>query len=191
VTLAELERNEQAILFLNRRGSATYVFCRACGYVLTCPRCGISLTWHSIRGEQAQDRGALVCHHCNYRGQQPDRCPECRSDQVKYFGGGTERVEEEVAKRFPKVTVVRWDSDTTTTKGSHDALLQQFLTRQANILIGTQMVAKGLDLPLVTLVGVISADTGLYLPDYRSSERTFQLLTQVAGRAGRGLLGGG
>lgn len=185
-----LKRGEQAILFLNRRGSATYVFCRSCGHALACPRCGIALTWHSVRGEQGPERGVLVCHHCNYRSQQPDRCPECSSDQIKYFGGGTERIEEEVLKRFPGASMIRWDRDTTAAKGSHDALLQQFVNRQANILIGTQMVAKGLDLPLVTLVGVISADTALYLPDYRSSERTFQLLTQVAGRAGRGLLGG-
>lgn len=181
-----LSRNEQVILFLNRRGTATYVFCRSCGYIAKCPRCGIPLTWHIL----SEDRGMLVCHHCNYRGQQPEKCPECKSDQFRYFGGGTERVEEEALKRFPDAAVVRWDRDTTGGKSSHESLLQRFITQQANILIGTQMVAKGLDLPLVTLVGVISADTGLYLPDYRSGERTFQLMTQVAGRAGRGLLGG-
>jgi primosomal protein N' (replication factor Y) len=185
-----LQRGEQAILFLNRRGTATYVFCRNCGHVLECPRCGIPLTWHATHGAEGQGRGILVCHHCNYRGHQPDECPECRSDQIKYFGGGTERVEEEAARHFPGASTVRWDRDTTGSKGAHDVLLQQFVSHQASILIGTQMVAKGLDLPLVTLVGVISADTALYLPDYRSSERTFQLLTQVAGRAGRGLLGG-
>jgi len=181
-----LKRGEQAILFLNRRGTATYVLCRSCGYVLKCPKCGTPLTWHIL----STDRGALVCHHCNYRGNQPSKCPACGSDQIRYFGGGTERVEEEVLKHFPDASVIRWDRDTTGGKDSHEGLLQRFLGGQANVLIGTQMVAKGLDLPLVTLVGVISADTALHLPDYRSSERTFQLLTQVAGRAGRGLLGG-
>jgi primosomal protein N' (replication factor Y) len=181
-----LQRGEQVILFLNRRGTATYVFCRNCGHVLDCPNCGTPLTWHMRNGRD----GLLVCHHCNYRGEQPEHCPECGSEQIRYFGGGTERIEEEIVKRFPDAGVVRWDRDTTGGKGSHEALLQRFINRQANILIGTQMVAKGLDLPLVTLVGVISADTALYLPDYRSGERTFQLLTQVAGRAGRGLLGG-
>jgi primosomal protein N' (replication factor Y) (superfamily II helicase) len=181
-----LQRGEQVILFLNRRGTATYVFCRACGHVLACPKCTIPMTWHMLSG----DRGILVCHHCNTRGLQPEQCPECGSDQIRYFGGGTERVEEEVHRRFPEAGVVRWDRDTTGGKDSHEKLLQRFLSRQANVLIGTQMVAKGLDMPLVTLVGVISADTALYLPDYRSGERTFQLLTQVAGRAGRGLLGG-
>ncbi len=184
-----LDRGEQAILFLNRRGTATYVFCRACGHVLECPRCEIPLTWHARRGER-NGHGLLVCHHCNHRAEHPQACPECGSDQVKFFGGGTERVEEEVRRAFSGAQPVRWDRDTTTTRGSHDALLQQFIDREANVLIGTQMVAKGLDLPLVTLVGVISADTALYLPDYRAGERTFQLLTQVAGRAGRGLLGG-
>jgi primosomal protein N' (replication factor Y) len=183
---ATLDRGEQAILFLNRRGAATYVFCRSCGYTLTCPQCGIPMTWHSTGG----DSGILVCHHCNRRDKHPQKCPSCQSDQIRYFGGGTERIEQEVMKRFPGAGIVRWDRDTTGGKDSHDALLQRFVNRQANILIGTQMVAKGLDLPLVTLVGVISADTALYLPDYRSGERTFQLLTQVAGRAGRGLLGG-
>ncbi len=184
-----LKRNEQAILFLNRRGTATYVFCRNCGHVLECPRCGIPLTWH-VAHNQSGERGILVCHHCNYRGHPPDQCPECGSGQIRYFGGGTQRVEEEVIRRFSEARTVRWDRDTTASKGSHNVLLQQFVNGQANVLIGTQMVAKGLDLPLVTLVGVISADTALYLPDYRSSERTFQLVTQVAGRAGRGLLGG-
>lgn len=178
-----LARGEQAILFLNRRGTATYVFCRACGYVVRCPRCQIPLTWHA-----SQQR--LLCHHCNYNADQPKTCPECDSHHIRYFGGGTERVEEEVHKCFPKSRPIRWDSDTTGGKGTHDMLLQRFIDNEADILIGTQMVAKGLDLPLVTLVGVISADTALYLPDYRSEERTFQLLAQVAGRAGRGLLGG-
>ncbi len=182
-----LSRGEQAILFLNRRGTSTFVFCRSCGHVLMCPHCEIPLTWHA---GSAAGQGILVCHHCNRRSGSPAACPQCGSEQIRYFGGGTERVEEEVLRRFPGVRTVRWDRDTTGGKGSHDTLLRQFIEREASILIGTQMVAKGLDLPLVTLVGVISADTALYLPDFRSGERTFQLLTQVAGRAGRGLLGG-
>jgi primosomal protein N' (replication factor Y) len=181
-----LERHEQAILFLNRRGSATYVFCRICGYVMACPRCDIPLTWHTY----GESQGMLVCHHCDYRTGHPQVCPNCGSDQIKFFGGGTERVENEVGRQFPQARVVRWDQDTTGGKDIHEQLLQQFIDHEADVLIGTQMVAKGLDLPLVTLVGVISADTAIYLPDYRSGERTFQLLTQVAGRAGRGLLGG-
>jgi primosomal protein N' (replication factor Y) len=180
-----LERGEQAILFLNRRGTATYVFCRNCGHALTCPRCETPLTWHAHGGG-----GTLVCHHCNYRSQHPQTCPNCGSNQIKHFGGGTERVEDEVRRRFPDARPLRWDRDTTGGKDAHDALLRQFIDGEADVLIGTQMVAKGLDLPLVTLVGVVSADTALYLPDYRSGERTFQLLTQVAGRAGRSPLGG-
>lgn len=182
-----LPRGEQAILFLNRRGTSTYVFCRACGHVLLCPHCEIPLTWHTYG---SHEQGRLVCHHCNYRTDHPQTCPACGSDQIKFFGGGTERVETELAARFPDARPLRWDRDTTAGRDSHDELLRRFVDGEANVLIGTQMVAKGLDLPLVTLVGVISADTALYLPDYRSGERTFQLLTQVAGRAGRGLLGG-
>ncbi len=185
-----LARGEQAILFLNRRGAATYVFCRECGYVFTCPHDGLPLTWHTYRDAHRVERGFLVCHHCNYRAAHPDRCPQCGSDQVKYFGMGTERIETEVRGRFPEARPLRWDRDTTAGKDAHDTLLQRFAAGEANVLIGTQMIAKGLDLPMVTLVGVISADTALYLPDYRSGERTFQLLAQVAGRAGRGLLGG-
>lgn len=188
--LETLERNEQAILFLNRRGAATYVFCRACGHVLTCPRCDVPLTWHADPAEVGAGDGVLVCHHCGYHAKHPEKCPACGSDQIRYFGGGTERVEQEVRRRFPRARIVRWDRDTTGGKDVHDALLQRFVAHEADVLIGTQMVAKGLDLPLVTLVGVVSADTALHLPDYRSGERTFQLLTQVAGRAGRGLLGG-
>jgi primosomal protein N' (replication factor Y) (superfamily II helicase) len=185
-----LRRDEQAILFLNRRGTATYVFCRACGYVLHCPRCDTPLTWHISTQDAAKNKGALVCHQCNYRGQQPDVCPSCGSKQIRYFGGGTERVEQEVRERFPDARIVRWDRDTTQGKDSHMRLLEQFASRQFNVLVGTQMITKGLDLPMVTLVGVINADTGLHLPDFRNGERTFQLLTQVAGRAGRGVLGG-
>jgi primosomal protein N' (replication factor Y) len=198
-----LPRGEQAILFLNRRGTSTYVFCRACGHVMLCPHCEVPLTWHTYGGKSRSDmlsrtpegvlhgsQGKLVCHHCNYRADHPQTCPACGSDQIKFFGGGTERVETELASRFPEAVPLRWDRDTTSGRDSHDELLRRFVDGEANVLIGTQMVAKGLDLPLVTLVGVISADTALNLPDYRSGERTFQLLTQVAGRAGRGLLGG-
>lgn len=180
-----LARREQAILFLNRRGTSTFVFCRDCGEALKCERCDMPLTYHTGEG------GAqLVCHHCNFRRTQPERCPHCGSKRVKYFGSGTEKVEDAVRDLFPEARTLRWDQDATRFKGAHELILQQFSTHQADVLIGTQMIAKGLDLPLVTLVGVISADVGLGLPDYRATERTFQVLTQVAGRAGRGLLGG-
>jgi primosomal protein N' (replication factor Y) len=178
-----LERGEQAILFLNRRGTATYVFCRDCGEALKCANCEMPMTYH---GPDKQ----LQCHHCNTRRAQPAKCPNCGSKRIKYFGTGTEKVEEAVRASFPQAITLRWDADTARLKGAHDLILSQFSSRQANLLIGTQMIAKGLDLPLVTLVGVISADVGLGLPDYRAAERTFQILTQVAGRAGRGLLGG-
>ncbi|MEK7325079.1 MAG: primosomal protein N', partial [Chloroflexota bacterium] len=178
-----LERGEQAILFLNRRGSATYVFCRDCGYTLTCSRCGMPLTFH---GEAAQ----LQCHHCGTTRRQPNACPNCKSKRVKYFGAGTERVEAELRGLFPEARTLRWDRDTTKMRAAHDLILRHFREHQADVLIGTQMIAKGLDLPLVTLVGVVSADVGLNLPDYRSAERVFQILTQVAGRAGRSMLGG-
>lgn len=180
---AVLAHGEQAILFLNRRGQATYVFCRDCGHVLRCPRCEMPLTYHG----QSE---LLVCHHCNTRRRHPDYCPSCQSDRIRHFGVGTEKVESEVGQVFPRARALRWDADSARHKGAHEAILKQFIAGEANVLIGTQMVAKGLDLPLVTLVGVVSADVGLGLPDYRASERTFQILTQVAGRAGRGLLGG-
>lgn len=185
-----LQRGEQAILFLNRRGKSTYVFCRTCGYVFTCPNDDTPLTWHTYRDSHGKEQGFLVCHHCNHREGHPAVCPECGSDQVKYFGAGTQRVEAEIEKLYPGVRTLRWDQDTTTQRNAHFEIMQQFVRQEADVLIGTQMVAKGLDLPLVTLVGVISADVALNLPDYRNGEQTFQLLTQVAGRAGRGLLGG-
>lgn len=178
-----LDAGQQAILFLNRRGSSTYVFCRECGTVLRCPRCDLPLTYHS-------DGNDLQCHTCNYHRQMPSRCPTCHSASIRQFGTGTERVESEAQKEFPSARTLRWDAETTRQKGSHEILLSHFSRRQADILIGTQMLAKGLDLPLVTLVGVVLADVGLSLPDYRTPERTFQLLTQVAGRAGRSPLGG-
>ncbi len=182
--LAEtLARREQAILFLNRRGAATFVMCRDCGHVLACPRCSTPLTYHTATG-------ALVCHHCGQRQTQPRACPKCGSERVKHFGAGTQRVEEALLALFPQARVLRWDSDTTGGRTAHAEFLDAFLQGDADVLVGTQMIAKGLDLPLVTLVGVVSADTGLHLPDFRAAERTFQLLTQVAGRAARGPLGG-
>ena len=178
-----LSRGEQSILFLNRRGSATFVNCRDCGHVMSCPRCGIPLTYH-------QPHMMLVCHQCGRREPQPQTCPQCGSDRIRYFGLGTERLTEMVRERWPEARLVRWDRDTTSEEGSHEALLGGFVNRESDILIGTQMIAKGLDLPFVTLVGVISADIALGLPDYNTGERVFQVLAQVAGRAGRGLLGG-
>lgn len=178
-----LKADQQAILFINRLGSATYVFCRSCGYVMRCPRCERALTLHS-------QAAMLVCHTCGYRRKMPTQCPQCGSNQIRDYGTGTERVEQEVLKMFPDARTLRWDSETTRQKGSHDLLLSHFISHRADILIGTQMLAKGLDLPLVTLVGVILAEVGLHLDDYRAPERTFQLLTQVAGRAGRSPLGG-
>jgi primosomal protein N' (replication factor Y) len=178
-----LAAGEQVILFLNRRGAATFVLCRDCGHVLSCPRCNIPLTYHS-------DREDLTCHHCNYRRKSPRTCPQCEGRRIKFFGIGTQRVEEVTRRMFPQARTIRWDRDTTRGKLAHELILDAFIRREANVMIGTQMIAKGLDLPLVTLVGVISADTALHLPDFRSGERTFQLLTQVAGRAGRSILGG-
>ncbi|MEK6575524.1 MAG: primosomal protein N', partial [Chloroflexota bacterium] len=178
-----LERNEQAILFLNRRGQSTYVFCRDCGYVLTCSKCGIPLIYHG-------DESNLQCHHCGATRRQPQTCPQCKGKRLKYFGAGTETVEAELKSLFPGAQTLRWDRDTTRFKGAHEIILRHFSDHQADVLIGTQMIAKGLDLPLVTLVGVVSADVGLNLPDYRAAERVFQVLTQVAGRAGRSVLGG-
>ncbi len=170
---------EQAILFLNRRGSATFVQCRGCGFVLRCRRCDLPLTYHSIEGK-------LVCHQCNYSRAVPQVCPECWSRRIKFLGIGTQKVEEEAALAFPGARLLRWDRDATKGKHSHEQILSKLLAHQADILIGTQMIAKGLDLPSVTLVGIISADTIVHLPDFRAGERTFQLLSQVAGRAGRG-----
>lgn len=178
-----LERQEQAILFLNRRGSSTYVFCRECGYVINCPKCNLPLTAH-------EHDTRLRCHTCGYERQIPQRCPQCSSDTIKPYGAGTERVEAEVQKLFPQARVLRWDAETTSQKGTHEILMAHFVHHRADIIVGTQMLAKGLDLPLVTLVGAVLADVGLNLPDFRAGERGFQLLTQVAGRAGRSPLGG-
>jgi primosomal protein N' (replication factor Y) len=177
-----LDRGEQILLFLNRRGYATIVVCRECGLVLKCPRCDISLTYHLDN--------RLRCHYCNHTIPAPGRCPGCSSRYISHFGTGTQKVEEEAKRLFERAGIVRMDSDTTTRKGSHERILKSFREGKADILIGTQMIAKGLDLPKVTLVGVINADTTLHMPDFRAAERTFQLLTQVAGRSGRGDLPG-
>ena len=173
-----LAAKQQVILFLNRRGHSTFVSCRSCGYVLKCSNCDISLTYHQ-RNNQAK------CHYCGYKSIVPKICPECKSKYIKFFGTGTEKVEEYVNKLFPDFKTKRLDIDTTSKKGSLEKIIDSFGKREIDILIGTQMVTKGLDFPYVTLVGVLSADISLNLPDYRANERTFQLLTQVAGRAGR------
>ena len=174
---------EQAILFLNRRGTSTFIQCRNCGMVLRCKRCEVPLSYHTAEN-------TLTCHQCNYKIPVPQVCPRCQSRQMKFLGIGTQKLEQETSDAFPKSRSLRWDSDITTQKGSHEKILNKFRSREADILIGIQMIAKGLDLPSVTLVGVVSADTSLNLPDFRAGERTFQLLTQVAGRAGRGPSGG-
>ncbi len=187
-----LAAHEQVILFLNRRGSATFILCRECGNVVKCRRCDNPMTLHAA-DPAASRLGAsdqLVCHHCNRRDRVPARCPNCGSARIRFFGTGTQKVEEELQAAFPEARTLRWDFDVTRGKDSHEAILDRFVRHQADVLVGTQMIAKGLDLPLVTLVGVISADTSLNLPDFRAGERTFQLLTQVAGRAGRSILGG-
>lgn len=178
-----LEHQQQAILFLNRRGTATFVFCRDCGHTLKCPRCDIPLTYH-----EAQT--ILRCHYCNYQRNLPQNCPNCHGLRIRHYGSGTQRVEADVQALFPQARILRWDHETTRTKGAHEIILDHFINHRADILVGTQMLAKGLDLPLVTLVGVVLADVGLSLPDYRTNERAFHVLTQVAGRAGRSPLGG-
>ncbi len=183
VTAKAVANKEQVILFLNRRGGATFIQCRSCGFVLRCKRCEVALTYHF-----AED--VLICHQCNYKMPVPQICPRCLSRRIKFLGTGTQKLEREASYTFPQARLLRWDSDVTKGRYSHQEILNKFRTHQADILIGTQMVAKGLDLPLVTLVGVINADTGLNLPDFRAGERTFQLLSQVLGRAGRGTLGG-
>ena len=180
-----MQEGQQAMLLMNRRGYNSFVSCRSCGYVVKCPNCDVAMTYHLAGGD-----GQLHCHYCGYVQPAPDQCPECGSGYIRYFGTGTQKVEEELKKLFPDVGVVRMDIDTTTGKDGHQRLLDEFRSGRARILVGTQMIAKGLDFPRVTLVGVIAADMTLNLPDYRSRERTFQLLTQVAGRAGRGALPG-
>lgn len=174
-----LDRKQQIILFLNRRGYSTFISCRECGAVLQCPDCGISLTYH-------KEGGRIACHYCGHEEEPPETCPECGSRYIRYFGTGTEKVEEIVSEFFPEAVVERLDLDSTKRKGSIDRILDRFRKGKIHILIGTQLVAKGLDFRNVGLVGVISADVTLNIPDFRSAERTFQLITQAAGRAGRG-----
>lgn len=173
-----LENKEQVVLFLNRRGYSTFVMCRDCGHTVGCPSCDISLTYH-------QRDHRLKCHYCNYSEPMPKACPSCQSESIRFFGTGTEKVEEALNQTFPEARIIRMDVDTTRKKGAHERLLKQFGNKQADILLGTQMIAKGLDFPDVTLVGVLAADGLLNLPDFRAAEKTFQLLTQVSGRAGR------
>jgi primosomal protein N' (replication factor Y) len=173
-----IAKKQQAVLFLNKRGHSSFVMCRDCGYVMNCPNCDISLTYHRVHEQ-------MKCHYCGYQSYVPKQCPECSSEYIRYFGTGTQKVEDELGKILPEARVIRMDVDTTGRKGSHERLLTDFQDGKADILLGTQMIAKGLDFPNITLVGVLSADTMLHLPDFRASEKTFQLLTQVSGRAGR------
>lgn len=174
-----LQRGEQCILFLNRRGYSTFVLCRECGAVMKCPHCDVSLTYHN-------PDTMLCCHYCGFEQRSPDICPQCGGSAIRYFGTGTQKVQAELKQLFPQARIARMDTDTTTRKGSHEQIYGAFARHEIDILVGTQMVAKGLDIPNVTLVGIISSDTALHLPDFRAAERTFQLITQVSGRAGRG-----
>jgi primosomal protein N' (replication factor Y) (superfamily II helicase) len=178
-----LAKKEQIVLMLNRRGYSSFVMCRDCGLVVKCPNCEISLTYHKVTDQ-------LKCHYCGFETGTPKVCPECGSNHIRFFGTGTQKVEEELGKVLPEARVIRMDVDTTSRKGSHEKLLTDFGQGKADILLGTQMIAKGLDFPNITLVGVLSADSSLHIPDFRSSEKTFQLLTQVSGRAGRHQLPG-
>ncbi len=180
---SSLEKKQQVILFINRRGFASFVVCKECGFVQRCPNCSITLTYHSS-GDQ------LKCHYCHYERKVPKLCPDCQGYYIRFLGLGTQRVEREVKEKFPFARILRMDRDSTSRRHSHQEIFKSFKQGKADILIGTQMVAKGLDFPRVTLVGVIAADTALNLPDFRAGERTFQLLTQVAGRTGRSSLGG-
>ncbi len=179
----DVAKKQQALIFLNRRGFSTFVICRKCGYVLKCVKCDSPLVFH-------QERKELVCHYCSRTEPPVEICPECKGDYMMYRGTGTQKVEEELAKILPGAVIARMDSDTMTKRGSHEKVLKKFKDHEIDVIVGTQMIAKGLDFPKVTLVGVVSADANLNLPDFRSGERTFNLITQVAGRAGRGDLGG-
>jgi primosomal protein N' (replication factor Y) len=178
-----LRRQEQVILLLNRRGYSSFVQCRECGEVEQCENCSISLTYHRVKQR-------IVCHHCRFDAPAPTRCPRCGSTDLSFRGLGTEQVERIATETFPEARIARMDVDTTSGKWAHQKILQRVESGAVDILLGTQMIAKGLDFPRVTLVGVINADVGMHLPDFRASERTFQLLSQVAGRAGRSALGG-
>jgi len=199
-----LARGEQVILFLNRRGFATYIFCPRCGFVLKCPHCDITLTYHRaaagagrapgqrLLGEPRESAhpGRACCHYCGYEALPPEACPGCLSPAIRFTGLGTERIEQVVARRFPEAALARMDSDTMTRRGAYERILGSFRRGEIDILVGTQMLAKGLDFPNVTVVGVVNADVSLHVPDFRSAERTFNLLAQVSGRTGRGPKGG-
>ena len=173
-----LERKKQTILFINRRGYSTFVMCRDCGHTMKCKHCNIALTYHSYENK-------LKCHYCGYEEAIPKVCPECKSDKIKYFGSGTQKVESEITKLFPEATTIRMDIDTVTKKNSHEEILRKFREEKIDILICTQMITKGHHFPDVTLVGIVAADGSLNVGDFRAEERTFQIITQVAGRAGR------
>ena len=180
---AALDEGGQVILLLNRRGFSTHIQCPACGHVMRCPECDIALTHH-------RTEAIALCHYCDYEVPAPTACPACNFAGIRYWGLGTQRLEAEVRARFPNVMALRMDTDTMQAHGSHERALSAFRAGKVRILLGTQMIAKGLDFPNVTLVGVINADTALHLPDFRAAERTFHLVTQVAGRTGRGPKGG-
>ena len=173
-----LKNKKQTILFLNRRGYATFVMCRDCGHTVKCKNCNITMTYHAKNNK-------LKCHYCGFEQKNLTTCPECKSHHIKYFGTGTQKLEEEIHRLFPSASTIRMDIDTVTKKNSHENILNQFKKNGIDILIGTQMVVKGHHFPKVTLVGVIAADSSIFSDDYRANERTFQILTQVAGRAGR------
>jgi primosomal protein N' (replication factor Y) (superfamily II helicase) len=177
------QKKQQSILFINRRGYFSFVMCRSCGHVIQCPKCDRSLIYH-------MNDKKLRCNHCNYTTDSATICPKCQSTQIKYFGGGTQKIEQEVANLIPKAKILRLDRDTVTKKGSYEAIIRSFMAGSGDVLIGTQMVTKGLDIASVTLVGVVAADIGLNMPDFRAAEHTFQMITQVAGRAGRHKLPG-
>ena len=174
----KLERREQIILLLNRRGFSTFITCSNCGYTYKCPSCDITLTFHKSTNN-------LICHYCGYQKKKDEVCPECHEESLNYYGLGTEKLEERIKEMYPSARVVRMDQDTTRNKGMHESIINDFKDYKYDILLGTQMISKGLDFPKVTLVGVINADASLNIPDYRSSEVTYSLLSQVAGRAGR------
>ena len=177
-----LSKGEQIMLFMNRRGYANFVSCRSCGEALRCPHCDVSLTYHKY--------GRLKCHYCGHEIWMPKNCPRCGSPYIAPFGTGTQKLEDMTRKTFPDARIIRMDADTTSTKGAHEEILQTFAEGDADILIGTQMIVKGHDFPKVTLVGIMAADLSLYVPDFRSGERTFELITQASGRAGRGEIPG-
>ncbi|MDD3089309.1 MAG: primosomal protein N', partial [Candidatus Omnitrophica bacterium] len=179
----DIDKKQQALIFLNRRGFSTSATCRKCGYTVKCEKCDSPMVLHKEKSE-------LICHYCNRRSKPVDICPECKEGQLMYRGTGTQKVEDELRKILPDARIARMDSDSMSKRGAHDKVLRAFKAHELDVIVGTQMIAKGLDFPKVTEVGVISADANLNLPDFRSGERTFDLITQVAGRAGRGDLGG-